>query len=44
MLGRIASEDWRRIGLHEVCGPVSLLNVITTLVEHEEEHCAQLER
>lgn len=43
MLRSIAPEEWRRIGVHEVRGPVSLLDVITTLVEHEEEHCAQLE-
>jgi hypothetical protein len=43
MLRRIASEAWRRVGMHEARGPVSLLDIITTLVEHEEEHCAQLE-
>lgn len=43
MLHRIASEDWRRVGVHEARGPISLLDVITKLVEHEEEHCAQLE-
>ena len=43
MLRSIAPEEWRRVGVHEVRGPVSLLDVITTLVEHEEEHCAQLE-
>jgi hypothetical protein len=43
MLHSIAPEEWRRVGMHEVRGPVSLLDVITTLVEHEEEHCAQLE-
>ncbi len=43
MLHSIASEEWRRVGEHEARGPVSLLDVITTLVEHEEEHCAQLE-
>lgn len=42
-LRRIAPEEWRRVGVHEARGPVSLLDVITTLVEHEEEHCAQLE-
>jgi DinB superfamily len=44
MLGCIAPEEWRRVGVHEAHGPVSLLDVITTLVEHEEEHCTQLER
>lgn len=44
MLRGIRPEDWRRVGVHEARGPVSLLDVITTLVEHEEEHCAQLEQ
>ncbi|MBV9230236.1 MAG: DinB family protein, partial [Chloroflexi bacterium] len=43
MLRHIALDDWKRVGIHEMHGPLSLLNVITTLVEHEEEHCAQLE-
>jgi hypothetical protein len=43
MLQRIASEEWRRVGVHEARGPISLLDVVTHLVEHEEEHCAQLE-
>lgn len=43
MLHRIGAEEWRRVGVHEARGPISLLDVITTLVEHEEEHCAQLE-
>lgn len=43
MLYRIAPEEWRRVGMHEARGPISLLDVVTKLVEHEEEHCAQLE-
>lgn len=43
MLRHTNLESWQRIGLHEVRGPVSLLDVVTSLVEHEEEHCAQLE-
>ena len=43
MLRHIGLEDWQRVGQHEEKGPVSLLDVITSLVAHEEEHCAQLE-
>jgi hypothetical protein len=43
MLRRAASDDWKRIGTHEERGVISLLDVITHVVEHEEEHCAQLE-
>jgi len=43
MLRHIKLEDWQRIGIHQERGPISLLHIITALVEHEEEHCAQLE-
>lgn len=43
MLRHTNLENWQRTGLHEERGPVSLLDVVTSLVEHEEEHCAQLE-
>jgi len=43
MLRGIAPADWQRTGVHEARGPLSLLEVISTLVDHEEEHCAQLE-
>jgi hypothetical protein len=43
MLRHTNLEDWQRVGLHEERGPVSLLDVVTSLVEHEEEHCTQLE-
>lgn len=36
-------ENWHRVGLHETRGPVSLLDIVTSMVEHEEEHCIQLE-
>jgi hypothetical protein len=36
-------ENWQRTGLHEVRGPVSLFDIVTSMVEHEEEHCTQLE-
>ncbi len=43
MLARLAAEDWQRTGMHEQRGKVTLLDVLTTLVEHEEEHLAQIE-
>jgi hypothetical protein len=43
MLRQIDNESWQRLGTHEVKGAVSLFDVATSLVEHEEEHCAQLE-
>ena len=38
-----APDDWQRTGAHEVRGAVTMLDVARGLVEHEEEHCAQLE-
>jgi hypothetical protein len=43
MLGRIAPADWQRTGLHETHGSLSILQIVTHLVEHEEEHCIQIE-
>ena len=43
MLRRVPPADWQRTGLHETHGLMSILQVITHLVEHEEEHCTQLE-
>jgi DinB superfamily len=43
MLRHTNLDDWQRSGIHEESGPVSLLDVVTFLVEHEEEHLAQLE-
>jgi uncharacterized damage-inducible protein DinB len=34
---------WVRSGLHEDYGTMPLLVIVRRLVEHEEEHCAQLE-
>ncbi|HEX4203851.1 MAG TPA: DinB family protein [Ktedonobacteraceae bacterium] len=42
MLLPISSEQWQRTGVHEVRGAVSLFDVVLGLLEHEEEHCAQL--
>lgn len=44
MLRHIPTADWERLGIHEISGPRTLREVLTALVEHEEEHCAQLER
>ena len=43
MLRQVALQDWERLGTHEVRGAISLLDVATSLIEHEEEHCLQLE-
>ena len=43
MLRRAAAGDWQRTGAHEERGPITLLDVIESVVEHEEEHCEQLE-
>lgn len=43
ILRRITPDDWQRTGTREGIGPVSILEGMTRLVEHEEEHCAQLE-
>ena len=43
MLGRAAAGDWDRAGAHEQRGPITLLDVVQWIVEHEEEHCEQLE-
>ena len=43
MLRSIQPADWQRTGTHEERGPLSLLDVVSSLVEHEEEHCGQLE-
>ena len=43
MLRAITIEDWQRLGHHELKGDISLFEVATSLLEHEEEHCVQLE-
>ena len=42
-LRRARVDDWRRTGAHETRGTITLLDVARGVVEHEEEHCAQLE-
>jgi hypothetical protein len=43
MLHSIEVMDWGRMGTHEVMGPISLWDLMARMVEHEEEHCAQIE-
>ena len=43
VLQNVDSEAWERIGIHEILGSISLFEIVQGLVEHEEEHCAQLE-
>jgi hypothetical protein len=43
MLRRAGPGDWRRSGVHEERGALALIDIITHVVEHEEEHCAQIE-
>ncbi len=43
MLRRAHPDDWRRSGVHEERGSLALIDIITHVVEHEEEHCMQLE-
>jgi uncharacterized damage-inducible protein DinB len=43
MLRRAGADDWQRRGAHEERGPITLLDIISHVVEHEEEHCGQIE-
>jgi hypothetical protein len=43
MLRQVTMQDWQRLGNHEIKGAISLFQVATALLEHEEEHCVQLE-
>jgi uncharacterized damage-inducible protein DinB len=42
-LRRATPEDWQRTGTHEERGTMTLFQVVARLLEHEEEHCAQVE-
>jgi DinB superfamily len=44
LLRRIPLADWQRAGTHEKRGPITIAGVTTDLVEHEEEHCQQIDR
>jgi hypothetical protein len=43
MLRRAGPGDWQRSGAHEERGQVALTEIISHVVEHEEEHCLQIE-
>src|SRR5262249_35641232 len=43
MLWRTHPNDWQRSGIHEEHGSIALTDIITHIVEHEDEHCTQLE-
>ena len=44
LLRRISPAEWQRAGVHEERGPVTIADVATYLVKHEEEHCQQIDR
>jgi hypothetical protein len=44
MLRGISPEDWDRTGTHEVRGPMTVLEIAQQVIEHEEDHLAQIER
>ena len=43
VLRRLAPGDWQRAGVHEARGRITLQETLRHLVEHEVEHCVQLE-
>ena len=43
VLRRLAPGDWERAGVHEARGRMTLRETLRHLVEHEAEHCVQLE-
>lgn len=44
LLRRISPAEWQRAGTHEDHGRITIAGVATYLVEHEEEHCQQIDR
>jgi hypothetical protein len=42
MLQRIPAEAWRRAGMHEVHGAITLAQIVAHLIGHDEEHLAQI--
>ncbi len=42
-LRAMPADAWARTGISEMHGRMTLEALVRTLVEHEEEHCAQLE-
>jgi hypothetical protein len=43
VLRRLTPRDWQRAGVHEARGQITLVDTLRHLVEHEAEHCLQLE-
>lgn len=43
-LRRLPEEAWERTGVHAERGQITLFDVITTAVNHEEEHVTELEK
>jgi len=39
----LESRDWQRTGLHESRGQITMLETLRHLVDHEAEHCLQIE-
>jgi hypothetical protein len=39
-----SAEDWQRKGTHEKRGLITILGETVYLVDHEEEHCAEMEK
>lgn len=43
MLRRVAPADWERKAVREQLGQITLLEGMILLIEHEEEHCLEIE-
>ena len=43
-LKAISAEDWQRKGTHEKRGTITVIGETVYLVDHEEEHCAEMEK
>ena len=43
VLRQLSPSDWERAGVHEARGRITLQETLRHLVEHEVEHCVQLE-
>jgi hypothetical protein len=39
----LTPRDWQRVGTHESRGQITMLETLRHLVEHEAEHCHQIE-
>jgi uncharacterized damage-inducible protein DinB len=42
-LRRLSPSDWQRGGTHDERGRITLLDILRHLVDHEDEHCRQIE-